>query len=202
VFILTKLLYQGHSSFRITSKEGLVIYIDPYAGRGYDLPADLILVTHQHQDHNQIKLVQLKSDGKVIQNFDLHPIDGSYLSSEFKGIKVTAVPAYNKNHPKEHGVGYIIFVDEFVIYHSGDTSYIVEMMDLASYDIDYALLCGDGKYNMNIKESASCAEVIGAKHNVPIHLAPGELFDSLLASMWKAPNKKIIVPGVEILLKK
>ena len=36
------LLYQGHGSLRITTADNKVIYIDPYAGDGYDLPADLI----------------------------------------------------------------------------------------------------------------------------------------------------------------
>lgn len=37
------LLYQGQASIRIVTDEGKVIYIDPYAEDGYDLPADLIL---------------------------------------------------------------------------------------------------------------------------------------------------------------
>ena len=57
---MAKLYYQGHGSYRITAKDGRVIYIDPYAGDGYDLPADGILVTHQHHDHNKIELVTRK----------------------------------------------------------------------------------------------------------------------------------------------
>jgi len=38
---MAKLLFQGHGSFRITADDGRVIYVDPYAGEGYDLPADL-----------------------------------------------------------------------------------------------------------------------------------------------------------------
>ena len=52
------LLYQGHGSLRIITGEGKVIYIDPYAGEGYDLPADLILITHAHQDHTAVKLIK------------------------------------------------------------------------------------------------------------------------------------------------
>ena len=43
-----ELLYQGQASMRVVTDEGKVIYIDPYVGEGYDLPADLILVTHAH----------------------------------------------------------------------------------------------------------------------------------------------------------
>ncbi len=46
-----KLLYMGHASIRITTPEDKVIYIDPFAGEGYEPAADLILVTHDHYDH-------------------------------------------------------------------------------------------------------------------------------------------------------
>ena len=58
-----KLLYQGHGSLRIVTSEGKVIYIDPYAGEGYDLPADLILVSHGHSDHTAVQLIGKKNDG-------------------------------------------------------------------------------------------------------------------------------------------
>ena len=66
---LTTLLYQGHSSMRVTTPEGKIIYIDPYAGDGYDVPADLILVTHQHNDHNQLDLITTRNpDCEVFSN--------------------------------------------------------------------------------------------------------------------------------------
>ena len=43
---MSTLTYQGHGSYRLQTNGGQVIYIDPYAGEGYDVPADLILVTH------------------------------------------------------------------------------------------------------------------------------------------------------------
>ena len=56
------LLYMGQGSLRIVTGEGKVIYIDPYSGDGYDLPADLILVTHGHYDHNGLALVQSRNE--------------------------------------------------------------------------------------------------------------------------------------------
>ncbi len=56
-----KLLYQGHASMRITTVEGKVIYVDPFAGEGYDVPADLILMTHGHYDHTQTDEITTKN---------------------------------------------------------------------------------------------------------------------------------------------
>ena len=49
-----QLFYQGHGSFRLTCRNGTVIYVDPYAGSGYDIPADMALITHGHSDHNAL----------------------------------------------------------------------------------------------------------------------------------------------------
>lgn len=67
---MPKLLYQGHGSFRLTTNDGRIIYVDPFAGEGYDAPADLILVTHQHRDHNKISLCAKKQECKIITNVD------------------------------------------------------------------------------------------------------------------------------------
>ena len=38
---MAKLLYQGHASLRLTTNSGKVIYVDPFAGEGYEPTADL-----------------------------------------------------------------------------------------------------------------------------------------------------------------
>jgi L-ascorbate metabolism protein UlaG (beta-lactamase superfamily) len=63
--------------------------------------------------------------------------------------------------------------------------------------LDYALLCCDGIYNMGPEEAATCAEIIGAKHNIPIHMKPGALFDRRIAEGWGAPGKMVLGDGEE-----
>ena len=136
---MAKLYYQGHGSYRILATSGKVIYIDPYAGGGYDLPADIILVTHQHGDHNQIGLCPQNPGCRIITNEEALA-GGTHQTFAVGGIKIEAVEASNKNHSPEKCVGYIITVDEKSIYASGDTSTTAQMQTFAARGLDYALL--------------------------------------------------------------
>jgi L-ascorbate metabolism protein UlaG (beta-lactamase superfamily) len=214
---MPKLYYQGHGSYRITAADGRVIYVDPYAGSavvtlhrimhpcpdpyagvggGYDLSADIILVTHGHGDHNRIKLVTQKPDCRVITNKEALA-DGRHNRFEADGILIEAVEAKNFMHNPKKCVGYLITVDGVKIYASGDTSKTEQMKYFAALELDWALYPCGGPF-MGLKEAAECARLVGAKHNIPIHMSPGTLFDRNKAEKWDAPNKVIIELGEEI----
>ncbi len=158
----------GHSLLEIVTSDGKVIYVDPYGTAKVTDKADIILVTHEHNDHNAVKAIPANDNCTVVRAADVITADG-YNTLELDGVTVIGVPAYNKNHDKAKCVGYIIKVDGKVIYHSGDTDKIDEMADLSQYNIDYAFLPTDGQYNMGIDEAVSCAELIGAKTYIPMH---------------------------------
>lgn len=195
---MAKLLYQGHASFRLTTDAGTVIYVDPYVGDGYDLPADLVLVSHEHSDHNQIQLVRLKKGGKIYRSSDLL-VHGAYRSVVFKDVVIEAVPAYNRNHARNQCVGFLISLDHLKLYAAGDTSRTEYMSErLAKEPVDYALLPTDGVYNMDAEGASECAAIIGAKHSIPIHMKPGALFDQAVADAFQAQGKLVLKPGTEI----
>ena len=198
------LLYQGQASIRIVTAEGKVIYIDPYAGDDYGLSADLILVTHPHYDHNMVDKVQNRNPNceiitqtEAIQNGEHQIFDLSY-------IMVEAVEAgYNSLHDVGDCVGYILtFSDGKSVYVTGDTSTTKQMPLLAEKNIDYAFFCCDGIYNMGLDEAAKCAEMVGAKHNIPYHMTAmeGVVFDRELAEQFEAPNCLIVEAGEEIVI--
>ena len=191
------LLYQGHGSVRIEAADGTVIYVDPYIGEGYDKPADIILITHEHRDHNNIDLIQNKDKAVILRSKDML-IDGKYQIKKIGNIQIEAVPAYNKNHKKEECVGYILTIDGKTIYLSGDTSTTDAMPGFKERKLDYAFLCMDGKYNMGPEEATECAKMIGAKHSVPYHMAPGKLFDEETAKKLKVDSLLIVPAGSKI----
>lgn len=195
-----KLLYQGHGSLRITTAQGKVIYIDPYAGSGYDLAADLILITHGHSDHTNTDKIKNRNPDCRIITWKEALESGVHQSFDLGFVTVEAVEAgYNRNHNVSECVGYILTLPGgATVYASGDTSKTKQMASLAGRDIDYAFFCCDGIYNMDLEEAAECAALVGAKHNIPYHMIPGQLFDISRAESFNAPNRLIIAPGEEI----
>lgn len=192
---MTKLLYQGHASYRLITNDNKIVYIDPYMGSHYDKEADLVLVTHQHYDHNAINKMPHKESTIIFQNMDAIK-DGNYVNTNICGIEISPVPAYNKNHNINECVGYILIVDGIKLYFAGDTSTTDEMKKIK--DIDYAFLPCDGVFNMDVYEASRCANTINAKHSVPMHTYPDHLFSEEIASKFTGINKLVIKPNEEI----
>ena len=169
----------GHASFKI--KADMVIYIDPYVLPTGAEKADLILATHEHYDHCDLNIISKihTPDTKIFAP----PSCISKLSQKFQIVnpgdafdegflKIKAVPAYNIDkpfHPKTIGCGYVLEVSGVKIYHAGDTDTIPEMADLASENIDLALLPVSGTYTMDAREAAKAVEMIKPKKAMPIH---------------------------------
>lgn len=159
----------GHASVKIKTSSGAVIYIDPYHPGDYSEGADLILVSHEHSDHNKVALVTQNEGCLLLRTRQTINPDGSYNMFEHMGVTVEPFPAANKNHKRDQINGYLLGFDGLVVYFASDTDKISEMESLAPRNVDYALLPIDGQYNMGAQEAMQCAALIGARHNIPMH---------------------------------
>ncbi len=146
----------GHATLLIEAGHKAV-YIDPIA-QNIDfktLPkADIILITHEHNDHlstssielianPETKIIANKSAQGLIKNAQIL-LNGE--SKTFGDFKIEAVPAYNivnvggdgiSYHPKGNGNGYVINFGGKRIYMAGDTEIIPEMANLKHIDIAF-----------------------------------------------------------------
>lgn len=188
----------GHASFEIKADDK-TIYIDPFEGE-YKNKADLILVSHSHDDHcdrGKIKKIR-KEDTLVIAPADCVSKIGGKVKSLKPGEKVSlgavtveAVAAYNSRrfrspgnpfHPKGLGVGYLITIGDKTIYHAGDTDFISEMRNLRN--VYLALLPSGGTYTMDNPEAAEAALAIKPQFVIPMHrwnTSPNELKNAVEA---------------------
>ena len=98
------------------------------------------------------------------------------------GFTFHGIPAkHNEIERDEKGnckfMGYVIEFGKFTIYHSGDTLFFDEMIDLLKpFHIDIALLPINGNKperqvagNLDCKEAAELGKAIGAKYVIPCH---------------------------------
>ena len=178
----------GHSGFLI--KNSRVIYIDPYNIKEENEKADLILITHSHYDHCSVADIKkiVKEGTKIILPADCQskitrfevPIKIEIIEPgqeiDLGNLVISAIPAYNIDkhfHPKEESwIGYLIKMNDVVIYHAGDTDVIPEMQNLTGHQKEkkfVALLPVGGRFTMNSEEAAESAKLIKPFLAIPMH---------------------------------
>ena len=206
-----KITFLGHGTLMFTFG-GRVIHVDPVSKEAdyTKLPkADLIMITHQHGDHLDLKAVDMVrtektmvvlteacapqvKGGTVMKNGDVQTIGG---------LKIEAVPAYNlvhmrsegkPFHPKGEGNGYVITFGDKRVYVAGDTENTPEVKKLEK--IDVAFLPMNLPYTMTPEMVADAAKAFKPKVLYPYHF--GETDVSKLVNMMKD------TPGVEVRIRK
>ena len=182
-----KLMFFAHASVAI-EYDGKMIYVDPVEGNAeYErLPkADMILVTHSHYDHFDMKAIEAlqKEDTRILldktsaEGFggDCYTMLPGAVAEPFEDIRVEAVAAYNTSehqlqfHPKEReDCGYVVTLDEAVrIYVSGDTEPTAEQAALTN--IDVAFICVNQPYTMTPEQAVQAVKAVAPKIYYPYH---------------------------------
>jgi L-ascorbate metabolism protein UlaG (beta-lactamase superfamily) len=199
-----ELKWLGHSGFLI--KNSKVIYIDPYQIKENSEKADLIFITHSHYDHCSVADMQkiVKDGTKIIMPADCQskitrfdvPINMEIIEPNQEigigEIKVSTLPSYNIDkhfHPKDEAwVGYLIKMNDVLVYHPGDSDLIPEMQKLTGYKQPgkefIALLPVGGRFTMNAEEAAEAAKLIKPSIAIPMH------FGSIIGSKDDAQELK------------
>jgi len=195
-----KITFIGHGSLMFTFG-GKIIHIDPFSRVAdyTNLPkADLILITHEHPDHLDLKALQSVRTEKtrmVLTETCAKQVEGGIIMKNgdvqtIDGLPIEAVPAYNLVHkrdngqffhPKGVGNAYIITFGGKRVYIAGDTENTPEMKGLQG--IDYAFLPMNLPYTMTPEMVADAAKAFQPKILYPYHF--GDTDPSKLAVLLK-----------------
>ena len=195
-----RITFIGHASLRFDYGDK-IIYVDPFGKVGdYGAmpPADLVLLTHEHQDHldpDALAKVAGPDTPVVVSGAALGQLGrGTVLENGQKttvlGIPIEAVPAYNIKHmrspgvpfhPKGRGNGYVLTFGDVRVYVAGDTENIPEMADLKN--IDVAFLPMNLPYTMTPEMAADAAKLFKPKILYPYHY--GETDPQKLVALLK-----------------
>jgi L-ascorbate metabolism protein UlaG (beta-lactamase superfamily) len=166
-----EITYIGHSCFKIKNKD-LTLVIDPYHDNiGYKMPkidADVVLCTHQHEDHNNISAI--KDPSLVITSA------GEYEKSDvfIQGVQV----AHDKNNGADRGMNviYEIFMDGITVLHVGDLGHDLSQETLKKIsDVDVLMVPVGGAYTLDAKGASDVISSVEPGIVIPMHYATKDL---------------------------
>jgi L-ascorbate metabolism protein UlaG (beta-lactamase superfamily) len=172
----------NHATF-VMKWKGITIYNDPVGTSTtfQGLPkGDLILVSHGHSDHFSASAIPLvrATNGIIIAPRAITNSLSAALraatitltngaSTNVLQIGIEGVPAYNSNHPRGEGNGYVITIGGKRFYMSGDTGDIPETRALQN--IEVAFLCMNVPFTMNLTSAVAVTRAFKPKVLYPYH---------------------------------
>lgn len=202
----------AHASF-VMRTPSLTIYNDPTgpksAYEGHPAP-DLILITHQHEDHFQPATLTaiVGADTRLVVN----PVVMRLLPEELKAkatalangektsvgsIEIEAIPAYNTTkgrkgyHPQGRDNGYVLTLGGKRVYIAGDTEDIPEMRALK--DIYIAFVPMNLPYTMDLDQAASAVAAFKPEFVYPYHHSRGNMQAFIEKVAAAAPDTKVVL---------
>jgi L-ascorbate metabolism protein UlaG (beta-lactamase superfamily) len=150
---VARLHWFGTSAFLYNGSK--VIYFDPVGLQGTLPKADIILITHAHNDHYSAADLQ-KIIGPTTKLIISPNVSAAYEADkatlgipaitmnaddevDVEGIKIKTVPAYDTTFHLRgtDGEGYLVTVDGLTLYAAGGTDAYPEM---ANYSVDIAMI--------------------------------------------------------------
>ncbi len=162
----------GHACFQITSDAGTRVLVDPFdASVGYKVPAvpaELVLVTHEHSDHNNVAAA-------TGQQVVLH---GLRMDSSAKKVKDVTVRAVRTKHfaaaaDKARGENtvFVLEVDGMRLVHCGDLGHTLTPDQVRAIGkVDILMVPVGGVYTINGAGAAQVAKQVKARVILPMHM--------------------------------
>ena len=160
-----EIVWLGHSSFRIRSREATVITDPCPPSTGYDIgkpTADVVSLSHAHDDHTYLKAVA----GKPIV------VDGPG-EYEISGAFLTAIPTYHdgeKGGERGKNLVFVIEMEGIKICHLGDLGHVPtadQAEGMTGADVPMIPVGGDS--TIDGAKAAEIVPTLDARIVIPMH---------------------------------
>ncbi|HEC89782.1 MAG TPA: Zn-dependent hydrolase, partial [Thermoplasmatales archaeon] len=154
---MLRIRWHGHACFEITDE--VTIVTDPHDGKSIGIhpptvQGDIILVSHDHFDHNSVKTVE-KEKSIVITDIKPHTISG---------VKIRGVEAFH-DEAKGSKRGtiniYVFTVDDITFCHLGDLGHVLDEETVKKIgEVDILFIPVGGTYTIDAKEAWDVVKLI------------------------------------------
>lgn len=155
----------GHSMWKIWTDDVSII-TDPFADIGYPLPqnecADIVLISHDHFDHNNYKLI--KGNPRIIREPGEHSI---------QGINFLLLPVWHDDcRGRKRGVNHLMKfrLADLNFLHCGDLGHLPEEDVLVQLGkVDVIFLPVGGFFTIDAKTACQIVQKLSPRLIFPMH---------------------------------
>jgi L-ascorbate metabolism protein UlaG (beta-lactamase superfamily) len=215
-----RVTWHAQSYFEIASSKGTTVVIDPHAileyGKIPGVRGDVILVTHLHSDHTQVKEVENaeKAAGKfpkakVIMGLKKEGLGETWVKvdEKVKDVRIRSVPSYHDNvNGMKNGKNtiFVLEMDGITVVHLGDLGHKLNARQLKTIGpVDVLLIPVGGVYTINGTEAKEVVDQIKPKkYIIPMHCAT-RIYDDLLSAkefLEEFPKEQVAVSSGNTLM--
>jgi L-ascorbate metabolism protein UlaG (beta-lactamase superfamily) len=177
-----KVAWYGQSFFIVESSKGTRVAFDPHLipefGRPMGLKADVILISHNHSDHNQVAALENHADKKVrvitgLKGTGLRA-GWNAVDEQIGDVHVRTVGTY---HDSMEGLQsgknavFVVEMDGWRIAHLGDLGHTLTPAQLRAIgQVDVLMVPVGGVYTINGSEAKQVVEQVRPKEYIfPMH---------------------------------
>jgi L-ascorbate metabolism protein UlaG (beta-lactamase superfamily) len=181
-----KIKWLGHACFLITSGDGLRVITDPYAvGGGINYSpiretADVVVVSHDHGDHNNVATVQGKPE--VVKGTGTKTAKGI----QFKGVATS----HDASQGTQRGSNtvFCFTIDDLKLCHLGDLGHVLSPAQVTEIGgVDILFVPVGGFFTIDATVASHVCDQLKPKVVIPMH--------------FKTPKCGYAIAGVEDFLK-
>jgi len=190
-----QITWHGQSFFEVKSTKGTNIVLDPHNiaeyGRVLGVKADAVLMSHLHNDHTQIDVIQnIKDKGvRIIPGLNgfgprttWNPVD-----EQIKDVHIRSLGVYHDNEEGlKHGKNtvFILEMDGWRIVFLGDLGHALSAAQLKFLGkVDVLMIPVGGVYTLNGSEAKAVVDQIKPKEYIlPMHYGTAVYADLLTAN--------------------